>query len=213
MGLAVAVGVLADLLKNDTEGAEWLQEDLAAANRLLAAEGLPGHDEPTELPQLRSRASLRSFPYSFIHHLRRAYAHRRADAAWVATPAPESQEPSEDPLVQDELAMMTSHLVCHSDAEGFYVPIDFPHILLDEDGELPGGLLGSSQRLLQELVFVAPALGIALSNGELSDEEASRIDALLEEDDEGLYRELTTWLALYEAARLSIAHGTAIVFC
>jgi hypothetical protein len=31
-------------------------------------------------------------------------------------------------------------------------------------------------------------------------------------EDEGLYREIESWLLLYESARLSIAHGTAIVF-
>jgi hypothetical protein len=73
-------------------------------------------------------------------------------------------------------------------------------------------MLGSSCRLLEELVFVAPALGIHLDNGKLSDEEAERIDALIEEDG-GLYREYVSWLLLYESARLSIAHKTAIVFC
>ena len=73
-------------------------------------------------------------------------------------------------------------------------------------------MLGSSQRLLEELVFVAPALGIRLDDGRLSDEEAERIDALIDEDD-GLYREYVSWLLLYESARLSIEHRTAIVFC
>jgi len=211
MGLAVEVGALAGLAEVDPEGAEWLEQGLAVANRLLAEAGLPQHTEPVALAVPPSRASLCSFPYSFIHYLRYAYAHRVADPAWTAAPLPDSLEPCDDPIVQRELERMSSHLVCHSDAEGYYLPVEFTDLLFDEADELPGGVLGSSYRLASELVFVAPALGIALQNGQLSDEEAARVDTL-SAIDEGLYREHAAWLALYEAARLSIACRTAIVF-
>jgi hypothetical protein len=71
-------------------------------------------------------------------------------------------------------------------------------------------MIGSSQHLLRELIQVAPALNITLENGELSDAEALRINAL-GESDRGLYREYTVWIALFEAARLSIEHNTLIV--
>lgn len=215
MGLAISVGALADLLENDTEGAEWLQEDLATVNKVLAAAGLPPHAEPRELPPLDSRASLRSFPYSFIHYLRRAYAHRLVSPDWVATPVADGIDPADDPAIQAALDESDSHLICHSDAEGFYVPVEFDEVLFSDsdDEELSGGMLGSSYRLRDELVRVAPALGIALTDGQLSDEEAERIDGLIDDDDEGLYREYASWLLLYESARLSIAHKTAIVFC
>ncbi|MCY1250012.1 hypothetical protein D9M72_636000 [compost metagenome] len=60
-------------------------------------------------------------------------------------------------------------------------------------------------------MLVAPALGITLTDGELSNEEAARLADNMGED-EGLYREIESWLLLYESARLSIARGTAIVF-
>lgn len=211
MGLAVEVGMLAGLMENDEEGAEEFREELAAVNRLLVAEGLPPHDEPTVVSDLRSRATLCSFPYDFLHYLRRAHARRLADPGWHATPLSAPYVPFADPLMLAALDTMTSHLICHSDAEGFYVPIDFPEPLASDGEDLPGGVLGSSQRLLAELVFVAPALGIVLSDGVLTDEEAARI-AALSEGGEGLFRELAAWLALYEAARLSVAHKTAIVF-
>jgi len=253
MGLAICVGMLADLLENDPEGAEALEEDLAEVNRVLAAAGLPPHSEPRVPVEPDSRASVESFPYSFIHYLRRAYAHRVLSPDWVATPLADDADPAADPKIQTLLDSEDSHLLCHSDAEGFYVPVDFKEVLFDdgdEDGDaqeeaeedddedvdlssgrddddvedddeededeeqagLPGGMLGSSYRLMEELVFVAPALGIRLANGQLSDEEAERVDALIE-DDNGLYREYAAWLLLYESARLSIAHRTAIVFC
>ncbi|HEY5758634.1 MAG TPA: hypothetical protein VIU34_22565 [Steroidobacter sp.] len=31
-----------------------------------------------------------------------------------------------------------SHLLCHSDAEGFYVPIDFEDIIVDNEDESRG---------------------------------------------------------------------------
>jgi hypothetical protein len=134
---------------------------------------------------------------------------------WTATPVEEGADPSEDPAVQAALDIAESHLICHSDAEGFYVPVEFDEVLFseaeDEDEALTGGMLGSSYRLRDELVQVAPALGIALADGQLSDEEAARIDAL-GGTDEGLHREYASWLLLYEMARLSIAHKTAIVF-
>ncbi|WP_432730346.1 hypothetical protein [Variovorax sp. W6] len=240
MGLAVCVGMLAELLEDDPESAEGFEEELAEVNRVLAAAGLPPHTEPRGPLELDSRASIDGFPYSFIHYLRRAYAHRVLSPDWVATPLADDVDPTADPKIQALLDGSESHLLCHSDAEGFYVPIDFQEVLFDGDGSdedeeeekekdeedyeaegdadleelngLPGGMLGSSQRLLEELVFVAPALGIRLENGKLSDEEAERIDALID-DDNGLYREYVSWLLLYESARLSIEHRTAIVFC
>ncbi|MET3390866.1 hypothetical protein ABIC33_001489 [Variovorax sp. 1140] len=212
MGLAISIGVLVDLLEHDAEGAEWLQEDLAVVNEVLSAAGLPPHAEPRELPPLRSRAAIGSFPYSFIHYLRRAYAYRANSPDWMATPVEDGVDPSEDPAVDDALSDMQSHLICHSDAEGLYVPVDFDEVLYAEpDQKLPGGILGSSYRLLDELVLVAPALGIELADGELSDQEAERIGRLIDAD-QGLHREYVSWLRLYESARLSIAHKTAIVF-
>jgi hypothetical protein len=209
MGLAINVGMLAWYRQNDEEAAAWYEQSLEAVNRCLTAQGLPAHDE-SEKVQDDSRASLTSFPYSFIHYLRRAYAHRNADPQWIATPLQDSIDPGEDPLLRQYYAAeILSHLVCHSDAEGFYVPVDFPDVIFDD--ELPGGMLGSSQQLMRELVLVAPALGVRLENGRLSDEEAARIDSLLEED-EGLYRELSAWILLFECARVSVEQVTAISF-
>ncbi|OEZ31272.1 hypothetical protein [Variovorax boronicumulans] len=213
MGLAICVGILADLIENDPESVEHFEADFAAANRKLAEAGLPAHVEPHSLPPLESRAPLDGLPYSFIHYLRRAYAHRVTTPGWIATPLPEDADPTEDETLEDVAGLFESHLLCHSDAEGFYLPVDFDEVIFagEDETDLPGGMLGSSYRLLEELVLVAPALGIALSDGELSDEEAARLGDSMGED-EGLYREIESWLLLYESARLSIAHKTAIVF-
>ncbi|MEC5385759.1 hypothetical protein VVD49_08490 [Uliginosibacterium sp. H3] len=213
MGLAISVGYLADILEHDPEGAEWFEEGMTAANKLLNAAGLPSHTEPRVLPPLVSRASLCSFPYSFIHYLRRAYAYRSEDPDWIATPVKDGIDPGSDPAIEEALESFSSHLLCHSDAEGYYLPVDFHDVLFadDEADDLPGGMLGSSYRLLEELVLVAPALGIDLQDGLLSDVEAERINQVTHSD-EGLHREYASWLALYDSAQLSIQHGSAIVF-
>ena len=101
MGLSICVGILADLIENDPESAERFDEDFAAANRKLAEAGLPPHVEPRALPPLESRAQLDGLPYSFIHYLRRAYAHRVTTPGWMATPLPEDTDPTEDETLED----------------------------------------------------------------------------------------------------------------
>ena len=100
MGLSIQVGLLADLLENDAEGAEWLREGLAEVNRLLVANGLPPHHEPEALAPLSSRSPTDGFPYSCLHYLRRAYAHCVADPKRPATPLPDSERASHDPVVE-----------------------------------------------------------------------------------------------------------------
>jgi hypothetical protein len=109
--------------------------------------------------------------------------------------------------------MMDSHLLCHSDCEGFYFPVPFENVVIDDKdkGRIEGGLLGSSFQLLEELKAMAPALGIRLENGHLPDSEVDAIRADVESEAD-LWIERGVWLTFYEAARLSIQHKTAICF-
>jgi hypothetical protein len=201
MGLAVYLACELD----DPEGQQWLADEFVALDPLLAEAGLDPHREAAGVRPERSRAKCTGFPYSFLHYLRRVYAQRKVDPSWVATPC--EGDPTRDPAVDEETFMFEDHLLCHSDAEGYYLPVDFAHPL---SGEITGGFVGSSVRLLDELRQCAPALGIELVDGTLTDEEAERVNALAMSGD--LEREYTVWIALFEAARLSVAHRTAIVF-
>ena len=107
--------------------------------------------------------------------------------------------------------MMESHLLCHSDCEGFYFPIPFTNILFDKKDRIPGGMLGSSVMLQKELIAVAPALGIRLDKGKLTDQEAQKINREVEAESP-LWIEKAVWISLFEAARLSIEHKAAICF-
>jgi hypothetical protein len=213
MGLSISVGMLADLLENDEAGANWLVATLRGVNEVLAENNLPTYEEPEQLPPMVSRAQAMSFPYSFLHYLRRFYANVTHDSDWIPTLTPDGESATDDQVLDEEMYMMSSHLLCHSDSNGFYLPIDFDDIVIDDTGadRIPGGIVGSSHQLMREMIEVAPSLGIKLSGANLSDAEATRINAVAESE-EGFWIEHLVWIALFEAARLSIEHGTAIAF-
>ncbi len=214
MGLAINIGMLADLLENDVEGAEWLHETFSRVNEVLRENELPSHQEPEQLPPMQSRANVSSYPYSYLHYLRRFYAYVVNDPDWIAVPISNDKSPTDDPVLDEEMYMMSSHLLCHSDAEGFYLPIEFDAIIIDaqDQGRIPGGILGSTYCLMNELIQVAPKLDIRLSHGCLSDDEANKLSKILELDNDDFWIEKTVWFSLFEAARLSIEYKTAICF-
>jgi hypothetical protein len=87
------------------------------------------------------------------------------------------------------------------------VPIDFPDPIAND--RVYGRMLGSSHRLRDELVSVARYLGIQLGAA-LADDEAERINR--EMFDGPFAGEKMAWICLFEAARLSLEHTSAIVF-
>lgn len=204
MGLAIGVGVLADLIVHDEEGAEWTRKSIAKLNEVLVAHGLAEHHEPEKLRAL-SRRSVTSYPYSFLHYLRRAFA-----CVVRREPLRTGEMTDEDlDFVQDvTIDLMDSHLLSHSDAEGFYVPQAFHDPLCDD--RLPGGFAGSIPQLLKELERVAPALDISLKDGRLMPAEEKKLAEVDEEDP--FYREKIVWFSLYEASQLCMKHGTLLVF-
>jgi hypothetical protein len=212
MSLAIEVGQLAYSLKLESEGADWLRKYFEEVNRLLTANGLPPHREPETLPPIRNRAGLLSFPYSYLHYLRRALAYAR-QAPDEFHPVPEGEKPTADAwLDEEQFSYMDSHIICHSDCEGFYVPIDFPKPLYDDgDYGVVGRILGSSIRGLAELGQVAPLLGISLQDGVLSDREAAVIAQEMDVS-QPYWIERQVWLTFFEALRNSIEFGTAVVF-
>lgn len=214
MGLSISVGVLA-YNREDKETCVYLRHAFKEVNRLLKSNKLPLHKEPGKLSQLDYRnRSVIGQPYGNLHHLRRAVAY--AIRGHTKLPDFGEAEPCEDDMYDRVLSSFASHIICHSDCEGFYVPVDFVEPLYDDlkDSDshcIAGGILGSSQGAMRELVKVAPLLGIRLKAGKLSDREFARLDTL----SHGASSEATSvhvWLNFFEAARLSIKHATAIVF-
>jgi hypothetical protein len=210
MGLDISVGYLAKLNQRYPDSAEAFREEIQRLNVILSQYGLEAHREPEHLPEFRLRAEYDGFSYSLLHYLRRIYAHVKRDPNWQATPLEVNLDIDKDPVLKAEYAKKSSHLLHHSDMDGYYVPQDFRDVI-DASCTITGGMLGSSQQLLQELIEIAPAMGITLENGDLSDVEAQRIIGI-GKSEEPLNLEYSAWLPLFEAARLSIKHNTLIVF-
>jgi hypothetical protein len=208
VGLSITVGIIAYLAEDDPECADREWPDFDLINDILREHGLPEHEEPRSLPILGDRAGLTGFPYSFLHYLRRFYARRIAHPNQMPPPMIEGEDPTDDPVV-DDVGSLDHLLLWHSDCEGYYIPIDFPEILGDD--RITGAMVGSSVRLLDELILVAEPLGIVLHDRQLNDADAK---AIAEEDEVGnpYWIERQVWLTLFEAARLSIEHRAAIHF-
>src|SRR5262245_8268855 len=103
MGLEVSVGVLA-CDEPDPEGVEWLRRGFRQVKRVLAAHGLPPHEEPESLPDIPYRGQLLGFPYSWLHYLRRAVAFAR-QAPEEFCPLPEGANPADDERIDRELSV------------------------------------------------------------------------------------------------------------
>ncbi|MFD1325107.1 hypothetical protein [Micromonospora sonneratiae] len=208
MGLAIVVGVLANVI--DEEEIEEVRAELDNLSAALAKEGVDWR-EPEGLPTLSIRSTVSSFPYSWLHYLRRVLALVKQGRPVTAVDGRNGLDRDRS-IIEDEMMMFDSHLLCHSDCEGYYVPVPFqaPVFLPEEAGVAGGGMVGSSQGLLAELLRCAPAIGIQLVDGALADDEARRIEE--RPDSHQFAIESTVWLGLYEACRASIADGHAIVF-
>jgi hypothetical protein len=206
MGLRITVGVLASLAENDPQGAKQNLADFEAIKDLFRQHGLPEHEEPTSLPMLGDRSGVSVLPYPFRHYLRRFYARRIAQPDQIPPPVVDGENPAGDPVF-DEACSHFHHLLRCFGRGCYYVPVDFTKVLDDE--RIAGGSVGSSVRLLDELIAVAAPLGVVLRDHQLNDADAN---AIAKESKSGgpYWIERLVWLALFEAARLSIEHRAAI---
>jgi hypothetical protein len=207
MGLAVTVGNPCTGL--DAEGEAHYRDEFAWLSAALAAEGVAWSAPDAPPPPDAMRRHEGSFPHSFLHYLRRVYALQSEGRP--VTPVSGVDEMHEaDALVMDLTSLFGSHLLCHADGDGYYVPADLPGPLLVERPGGGGEMVGSSAGLLAELVEVAPAIGVRLDPGDaLGDAEAARLTRTAGDPFE---IEQVVWLALHEACRASVATGHAVVF-
>lgn len=229
MGLAIEVGYLADLLGNDAEGADQFRDDMARLNEYLESAGLPPHHEP----EMCEVFSCDMYGYSGIHYLRRVAAHLDLIGK---LPSPGGEDASKDDVMEQyyRLARQSrpgllqkllgraprrgtfDHLLVHSDAEGYYLPQDFSSVLFPPPGfEIPGSMIGSSVRLLDECKRLALALQLPLG----LDPESEEVWKATESQGRGdlLWQrygiESFVCLRLYTACERSIRQKAAVVFC
>ena len=222
MGLAVYVVILLDVAESDPEMLDDLREDFAKTNAVLAEEGLPTYEEPEDGSW--EPVSFDMYGYSGLHYVRRIAAHL---AAGGPLPPPGDDGASSDPVQEayydavigkprlfrksPKFDRRFDHLLVHSDAEGFYVPVEFDEVIFTD--EVPGSMLGSSHALARECEELAQALGVPPD----LDPESEELWNVSEEQGEGEgWRrygvESFTCVRLLAAARESLRRGAAVVF-
>jgi hypothetical protein len=213
MGLSITVGLLDDVARHDAEGLAHHRRAFARLTSALADQGIAWQEPEVGDPPAAPAVSA-GFPYRYLTHLRRAFVLARFDEP--VTPAlglDSAQYVRDCQRIDDETTMFDSHLLCHADDSGYYVPVDFGDpLFLDAAARVDGnGMVGSSQRLRAELASVAPALGIRLgADGALSADEESALRGL--EPGTPFEMERVIWHQLHRACAASVAGGSAIVF-
>lgn len=189
MGLSVTVGVLADVAEHDPEMLPEFAVGFLAINDVLAAKGLPAHDEPTDCDVW----SADFVGHSGLHALREAagFVHAGLDIprnilldgtdttqsdALVKTFLEHVSGKGDFTLVGRALRSIFKikekpelppfiHLTVHSDCDGYYVPVAFENPLVakktsDETAHL--WPLGSVMRLESEINALAKHLQISV---------------------------------------------------
>jgi len=222
MGLSLAVG--------STEGESAVTSSLSKS---LVEAGLRAHVEP-RLAQSET-LHLDLFGFSGLHYVRRVAAHI---ALGKPLTEPGDEDASEDPVVAEYYARVVpapggllrrlftrkraperlsfQHLMVHSDAEGYYVPQDFPDVIHPRAAlKVPGGIVGSSQRLLAEATEIVAWLELPQ---DLDAESEALWDAADAPPDQGpkwqrFGRESFCALRLLRAAEHSVRSGAAIILC
>ncbi|MFF9573109.1 hypothetical protein [Streptomyces sp. NPDC014685] len=213
MGLNMIVGVPAHA-ENDCTGTA--SADLAVIGELLERAGAQPWTGPG--PAEARGTDFEMWGYSGLHAVRRLAVHLEAHGR-LPEPLDGSQRATDDPLLIEVYQSLPGdpprpfdHLIHHSDCEGYYVPVDFAPVIVDE--KVLGGHLGSSVRLLAEVRRIAEALGLPEDLDPDSEEVIDAADAE-EPAAEGWQRygiESHDCLQLLAAAKLSVATGAAIAF-
>lgn len=187
MGLGFTVGLLSDLIQNDSESADDMRRVFLVTAKAMVDAGLPAHGEPEDCKVWWADG----YGYTGLHALREV-----AGLVWRGLPIPTDHilsgevTPNSEALFDTAAAACAparrqgmfarllgekkpdvpalppfAHLVLHSDAEGFYVPVDFAQPLIPLP--FPPGTeslwpLGSVQRLAAELDALARTLQLPL---------------------------------------------------
>ena len=230
MGLSLEVGILADLRENDEEGYEHCRNQFEALNSYLQQVQLPTHLEPEE----GEVWSTDMYGYSGLHYLRRIAAHLDSTGK---LPPPGQDNSSEDPVLKGYYEVDASanssfisrlfkkqakpkrtfdHLILHSDAEGYYLPLNFPDVLFPTESlEIAGGMVGSSYGLLDECKRIAAILEIPSELDETSDELWQAAETQGEGDLKWKRYAIESFscVCLIKGCRKSIETKAALVFC
>ena len=224
MGLAICVGMSTEVREGDPEYAEFFDRQMEAVNGVLESFGLPEHSEPADLDDERTFEC--EMPgYAGLHYLRRLAAHL---ALKGELPEPGDEDSASDTVLNDYQKIFDAsfgqgkasgipfqHLIIHSDAEGYYLPLEFDDVLIpDASLEIAGGMVGSAPMLLRECRELAQALelpeGLSLEDEALWEALDNQGQGATKWERYGM--ESYTCLGLIRACEASAETGAAIVF-
>lgn len=239
MGLTIAVGMYAQNLAEDEDGEGFLDEPFDQLNELLVECGMPQHIEPRIISGAEYfEAGM--WGYNGVHALRRlaAYLTFKGELPKPAEYGAYCDDPIyvefnkahqlhlEDPLSRGFIGLSGEiiepapyqHLTMHSDAEGFYIPQLFEHVIFDWTHPQRPGLgmmVGSSAKLLEECETLANSLNLPTDFDPDSNEFLKIIESppTTGEPWQILAVEAHTVANLANAARASLKLGAAIQFC
>jgi hypothetical protein len=235
VGLSLTVGILADLTaQGETDALAHFRSQFDAINAALRAKNFPEHHEPAELPAGRPPVTAELISYRGLHTLRRLAAHLLASGTLPDPTGPHTPPNHKDPVLSDYYASRRyttpttpeqlspdhphpgafKHLMLHSDAEGYYLPLNFRYVISPSpDLKIAGGLIGSSLRLAEECQALASALSLPLDTDPDSDEVQHAIESPGQGDAWRRYGvESHTCLQLHRAAQASLTLNAALVF-
>ncbi len=237
MGLNIRVGVLAS--HEDEDDADYFAEQMQLVNEVLADNGLAEFREPKDMPADK-QCDYDLGPYSWLHQLRRFAAHLDLRGE---VPEPGDEHAAADPVLEryftlakrhnrpepgfvkrvagaakasdePEPKLSFDHLILHSDAEGYYVPVAFPKVLYPSKDDIAGAMIGSSQALVEECRRIARALEIPAHLHPDSNELVQATDT--QGQGAAMWQkyaiESFTCVRLLHAAEASVAAKSAIVF-
>lgn len=236
MGLDIRVGMLAALLDEDPDEADFHRQTFERLNAVLADAGVAFHHEPENLPD-RDRFEAQMWGYGGLHHVRRLAAH--LDLTGSLPPFCSYEEATKDPVLlryyeageaymrprrgllgllrPRPAAPRCVHLLLHSDCEGFYIPRALPDVIFDRAREPRpgiGGMVGSSIALADEVAMLCEALAVP---SELDPEDEAVWSNAESPPAEGeLWErygvETFCLLRLRRACEVSLRSGAAVVF-
>ena len=190
-------------------------EMYASLSAALVRAGLPAHSEP-DIARQSTYFSCQMWGYSGLHYLRRLAAYL---GEGKEVPGPGDNNSAHDPVLAgfyDLLAPGFEHLLMHSDAEGFYSPLEFKDVIFPhEELAVPGGMIGSSVHLLRECKRLAEWLELPLDLDPESDEvwDAASSPQASGPKWQQYGVESFSCIRLIKAAEASINSGAAVVFC
>ncbi len=227
MGLDLEVGILSDLRDNDAEGYGYYKSLFEKLEQFLSESGHSGFREPEQCDVW----SCDMYGYSGLHYLRRVALSIDLRGK-MPTPGTDElirgteynflcEEYRQKPSRLKRLwgfgtARTFSHLLYHSDCEGFYIPLDLASVLFPPDAlQIPGCMIGSVQQLQRECGKLSAMLEIP---SDLDPESEEVLTAPDYQGQSGLrWRqygvESFTCIRLLKACSESLRSGAAIVFC